>query len=104
MSRWVLGLLLLAWMSGCAGDDDGPPVRFDAALTIDADPACAAVNSRGGFPDCSVCDAIGAGCDTIDVNGQSSKVCDCSAPCPCGLRCGDIVIAPGITVGNVCTR
>jgi hypothetical protein len=51
-----------------------------------------------------VCDALGTGCDTIDKNGQVSKVCDCSAACPCGLRCGDVEIAPGVVVGNVCIR
>jgi hypothetical protein len=105
MRRWgALVVVVMVCAAACAGDDDGPSLpRIDAA-TIDADPACIAVNSSGGFPDCSVCDAIGAGCDTIDKNGQVFKVCDCTAPCPCGLSCGDIVIAPGVTVGNVCTR
>jgi hypothetical protein len=97
-------LLVGALLAGC-GDDDGPSgPRIDAAPAIDADPACAAANSYGGFPTCTLCDMAGAGCDTIDVNGQVSNVCDCTAQCPCGLRCGDIEIAPGVTVGNVCIR
>ena len=104
--RWgVLALVAVTWLAGCTGDDDGPTgPTIDAAPQTNENPACTMLDSRGGFPDCSVCDAIGAGCDTIDVNGQVSRVCDCSAPCPCGLRCGDIEIAPGIVVGNVCTR
>jgi hypothetical protein len=99
----VIVLVALTW--GCAGDDDGPSSpRIDAAPLVDADPACASVNSVGGFPDCTVCTAAGAGCDEIDVNGQSSKVCDCSGSCPCGLHCGSIEIAPGVTVSDVCTR
>lgn len=92
-------------LCGCAGDDDGPsgPI-IDAAPRPDSDPLCVNVNSFGGFPDCTACTAAGTGCDTIDKNGQQSKVCDCTAACPCGLHCGDIEIAPGVVVGNVCTR
>jgi len=88
------------------GDDDGPSgPRVDAATVVyDADPVCQSTNSYGGFPDCTACNAAGAGCDEIDVNGSTSKVCDCTGPCPCGLACGDIEIAPGVVVGDVCTR
>ena len=89
---------------GCTGGDGDPIERVDAAPRADADPSCQALDSLGGFPDCTVCDALGSGCDTIDVNGQVSRVCDCSAACPCGLRCGDVEIAPGVVVGNVCIR
>ncbi len=106
MRSRVLALVVLTWLGGCAGDDDGPPIGAfrDAAVTIDADPVCATANSLGGFPTCAVCDSLGAGCDTIDVNGSESKVCDCTAACPCGFYCGDIEIAPNVIVGNVCRR
>lgn len=95
----------LAWLLllvAACGDDDGPSgPRVDAAPLIDADPVCASANSYGGFPDCSPCSG---GCDEIDVNGSTAKVCDCTGPCPCGLACGDIEIAPGVIVGDVCTR
>lgn len=98
----VLALVALTYLGGCAGDDDGP--LFDAAPQPDADPVCANLDSLGGFPDCSVCDALGTGCDTIDRNGQVSRVCDCTAACPCSLRCGDVEIAPGVVVSDVCIR
>lgn len=105
MWRWCsLAVVGALWLGGCGGDDDGAPPTFDAAPRLDADPVCAQVDSLGGFPDCTVCDELGAGCDTIDVDGQVSMVCDCSAPCPCGLRCGDVEIAPDVVVGNVCIR
>jgi hypothetical protein len=101
----VLVGLLLAGGIGCVDDDGGGGGgAIDAAPTFDADPACQGLDSIGGFPDCSVCDALGSGCDTIDVNGNVSQVCDCSAACPCGLRCGDYEIAPDIVVGNICIR
>ena len=89
---------------GCKGGAGDAEEMFDAAPQVDADPSCQSLDSLGGFPDCSVCDSIESGCDTIDVNGQVSRVCDCSGPCPCGLRCGDVEIAPGVVVGNVCIR
>ena len=96
--------LVLALLLGCTGGSGDSEDVVDAAPRLDADPVCAGLDSVGGFADCSVCDALGSGCDTIDVNGQVSRVCDCSGPCPCGLRCGDIEIAPGVVVGNVCIR
>jgi len=98
-------LVLLALIAGC-GDDDGPKggSRIDAAPLIDADPYCAAANSYGGFPNCTVCDMAMTGCDEIDVNGSTSKVCDCTGGCPCGLSCGSIEIAPNLFVDDVCTR
>jgi hypothetical protein len=104
MMRWgVLAVAAGMCFGGCNDDDGGPP-RVDAAPLADADPLCAGANSIGGFSDCTVCTAAGTGCDTIDVSGQSSKVCDCTAACPCGLHCGDITIAPGVVVSNVCIR
>ena len=103
--RWGLALLVATCLGACAGDDDGPTgPRIDAAPAADADPVCAGANSYGGFATCALCDSIGAGCDTIDKNGQVFRVCDCTAPCPCGFHCGDIEIAPGVVVGNVCIR
>jgi hypothetical protein len=99
---WALALVLALGCTG--GSDDGGSSRVDATPPTDADPVCATLDSLGGFPDCSVCEGLGNGCDTIDVSGQVSRVCDCSAPCPCGLRCGDIEIAPNVVVGNVCIR
>jgi hypothetical protein len=95
-----MALVLLVACTG--GPSDPDPI--DATPAVDADPVCRTLDSLGGFPDCSVCDSIGSGCDTIDVSGQVSRVCDCSGPCPCGLRCGDVEIAPGVVVGNVCIR
>jgi hypothetical protein len=95
----LYSLLVLA---GCTGGDGDP--QIDAAPQVDADPQCSQVDSRGGFPDCTVCEAGGNGCDTVDVNGQSSRFCDCSASCPCGLRCGQIEIGPGVVVSDICVR
>jgi hypothetical protein len=97
-------VLLFALLLACTGGKSEKVDVADAAPRVDADPVCAGLDSVGGFSDCSVCDGLGSGCDTIDVNGQVSRVCDCSAPCPCGLRCGDIEIAPGVVVGNICIR
>jgi hypothetical protein len=98
-------VLLTALLMACTGGEGDPDeVVFDAAPRADADPICRDLDSLGGFPDCSVCDGLGSGCDTIDVNGQVSRVCDCTATCPCGLRCGDVEIAPNVVVGNVCIR
>jgi hypothetical protein len=102
--RWLL-ILHVVLALGC-GDDggDGAPV-VDAAPRPDADPICQQLDSVGGVPDCSVCDDLGAGCDTISVNGSTSRVCDCTGSgCPCGLGCGDLEIAPGVVVGNICIR
>ena len=103
MARW-LAVVMVVVALGCGGDDDDGGGAIDAAPQVDADPSCRQLDSLGGFPDCSVCDGIGSGCDTIDVNGQVSRVCDCTGPCPCGLRCGDVEIAPGVVVGNICIR
>lgn len=103
MQTRVLVVWIVCTIAACGGDD-GPSRQIDAAPTIDANPACAAANSYGGFPDCTVCTAAGTGCDTIDVNGQTSKVCDCSGVCPCGFHCGSIEIAPGIFTDNECIR
>lgn len=98
MGKWLAVALLIA----CGGGQSPPP--SDAPMAFDVDPVCTSLDNVGGFPDCSVCDELGAGCDTLDINGSVSNVCDCSAPCPCGLRCGDIEIAPGVVVGNICIR
>jgi hypothetical protein len=100
----LLAIFFALLVTACTGGKGDPEVSVDAAPTLDADPSCQVLDSVGGFPDCALCDEIGSGCDTIDVSGQVSRVCDCSAPCPCELRCGDIEIAPGVVVGNVCVR
>jgi hypothetical protein len=101
MRTYLVALLGMTCIA-CAGDDDGP--AYDAAPQPDADPACLQANSYGGFTDCTVCTANGNGCDTIDVNGNQSKVCDCSAACPCGFHCGSIEIAPNVFTDNECIR
>lgn len=100
-----LASIVLACVA-CDGGVTQPRPPSDSSLPppTDADPACAMTNSFGGFPTCAVCDAIGAGCDTIDRNGEVSKVCDCSVACPCGLHCGSVEIAPNVFVDNVCVR
>lgn len=65
-----------------------------------ADPACAAADSNGFFSDCSAC-LDPSDCDS--VNGR--QACGCSsAACPCGFSCGSFAIAPGISIGGICTR
>lgn len=60
--RWgVLAVVTVLWLVGCTGDGDGPTgATLDAAPQTNENPACMSLDSRGGFPDCSVCDAIGA--------------------------------------------
>jgi hypothetical protein len=108
--HWYHGVMRFALWGSILLACDGGVVRRDGptidspGLATDADPACASANSFGGFPTCAICDAIGAGCDTIDRNGEVSKVCDCTAGCPCGFHCGSVEIAPNVFVDDVCIR
>jgi hypothetical protein len=81
-----------------AGGADGGAVP-DTGTT---DPACADADSRGLFSSCDPC--VDGDCDTIDVSGSVRYACGCTGGCPCGLACGSITIAPGISVGDVCVR
>jgi len=103
-----LVLLALLAVAGC-GDDgggDGGNQTVDAAPGIDGSGSCAGLDSVGGFDDCSVCEGAGRGCDTLDVQGTTSRLCDCerSSDCPCGLTCGRLEVADGVYVSSVCVR
>ena len=105
LSRIFIAIVLVGLVTACGDDGGGEDEAIDAAIPVDADPLCTGLDNIGGVPNCSICTDIGRGCDTISVNGSTSMVCDCQGGgCPCGLRCGDLEIAPGVTVGNICIR
>ena len=111
MRRLLLSqLIVLPILGSCGGDDSGdrdPMVTIDASVDApDADINCTGLNSVGGFADCSVCEAAGRGCDTLDVDGTTMQLCDCqsSSDCPCGLGCGRLEVAPGVYVSSICTQ
>ena len=68
-------------------------------------PACAAADGNGFFPDCSAC-SDPSNCDGIDTGGGVRRSCGCSGSgdCPCGFSCGCFTLAPGVRTCGICTR
>jgi len=106
MKLGLFVLVSLLAVSSCGDDGSTVTPTVDATPGIDGSGSCMGLDSIGGFDDCSVCDGVGRGCDTLDVQGTTTHVCDCerSSDCPCGLTCGRLQVADGVYVSSICVR
>lgn len=83
----------------------GAPIDAGSGGGGPQDPACAAADGDGFFPDCTAC-VDPTNCDGIDTGGGVRQTCGCSgsSDCPCGLRCDCYTIAPGVRTCGICVR